>query len=225
MTVREQRPSEAGMSLVALFAAMSVMLILMTAAVPAWRYVMKDAREEELLFRGGQIADAIQRFQEKNKTPPPNLEVMVQQRFLRKAYKDPFAKDGKWRFVRPGEQVLPPGVPAPGVPGPGASPTPAPPRGRDAQSQQPGGSNQPQLGGGAFIGVASFSRDESLRIFNGRTRYNEWLFIAGQPRLLGKQLGVVPPNPGVTPAPGGGQGQGPLGGSAGSGPGIRKPER
>jgi type II secretory pathway pseudopilin PulG len=215
MTARERRPSEAGMSLVGLFAAMSVMFIMMSAAVPAWRYVMKDAREEELLFRGGQIADAIQRYQEKNKTPPPSLEIMVQQRVLRKAYKDPFAKDGKWRFIRQGEQLLPPGVPGPG----GPSPAPTPPPTREGQTRD----GQPQLGGAAFIGVASFSKDKSLRIMNGRTRYNEWLFIAGQPRLMGRQLGVVPPVPGAgaspkTPA-------GPAGGSAGSGPGIRKPER
>jgi type II secretory pathway pseudopilin PulG len=216
MTARERRPSEAGMSLVGLFAAMSVMFIMMSAAVPAWRYVMKDAREEELLFRGGQIADAIQRYQEKNKTPPPSLEIMVQQRVLRKAYKDPFAKDGKWRFIRQGEQLLPPGVPGPG----GPSPAPTPPPTREGQTRD----GQPQLGGAAFIGVASFSKDKSLRIMNGRTRYNEWLFIAGQPRLMGRQLGVVPPAPGASASPKSGS-QGPLGGSAGSGPGIRKPER
>jgi type II secretory pathway pseudopilin PulG len=219
MTTRERRPSEAGMSMVALFAAMSVMFIMMGAAVPAWRYVMKDAREEELLFRGGQIADAIQRYQEKNKTPPPSLEIMVQQRVLRKAYKDPFAKDGKWRFIRQGEQLLPPGVPGPGGPSPAPTATPPPSR-RDGQRD---GQGQPQLGGAAFIGVASYSKDKSLRIMNGRTRYNEWLFIAGQPRLMGRQLGVVPPVPGVSPSPK--VPAGPAGGSAGSGPGIRKPER
>ncbi|MET0552807.1 MAG: hypothetical protein ABW221_07210 [Vicinamibacteria bacterium] len=218
MTTRERRPSEAGMSMVALFAAMSVMFIMMGAAVPAWRYVMKDAREEELLFRGGQIADAIQRYQEKNKTPPPSLEIMVQQRVLRKAYKDPFAKDGKWRFIRQGEQLLPPGAPSPGGPAPAATPQPSR---REGQARD--GQGQPQLGGAAFIGVASFSKEKSLRIMNGRTRYNEWLFIAGQPRLMGRQLGVVPPVPNASPTSG--PGAGPAGGSAGSGPGIRKPER
>jgi type II secretory pathway pseudopilin PulG len=218
MTTRERRPSEAGMSLVALFAAMSIMFIMMGAAVPAWRYVMKDAREEELLFRGAQIADAIQRYQEKNKTPPPNLEIMVQQRVLRKAYKDPFAKDGKWRFIRQGEALLPPGVP--GAPGPGGPATPSTTLASQPQTTTRDG--QPQIGGAAFIGVASFSKEKSLRIMNGRTRYNEWLFIAGQPRLMGRQLGV-PPVPGASPSPKGPAG--PAGGSAGSGPGMRKPDR
>ena len=195
------------MSMVALFAAMSIMFIMMGAAVPAWRYVMKDAREEELLFRGEQIVRGIQCYQEKVKGPIVNLEVMVQQKCLRKAYKDPFAKDGKWRFIRSGEQALPPGVPGPG----GGILTPAttlaaqPPTGRDGQ---------PQLGGAGFIGVASFSKEKSLRIMNGRTRYNEWRFVLNEPRRMGNNTGVVPSNPGVTPTP-----------APSTGPGIRVPEQ
>lgn len=209
MTARERRPSEAGMSMVALFAAMSIMFIMMGAAVPAWRYVMKDAREEELLFRGDQIVRGIQCYNEKVKGPVVNLEVMVQQKCLRKAYKDPFAKDGKWRFIRPGEQALPPGVPGPG----GGILTPAttlaaqpPATGRDGQPQQ--------LGGVGFIGVASFSKEKSLRIMNGRTRYNEWRFVLNEPRRMGRNTGIVPQSPGVTPTP-----------APSTGPGIRVPEQ
>ena len=55
---------------------MTIMLILMGAAMPTWKYVMKNEREEELLFRGGQIADAIERYQKKNgKSLPAALEV------------------------------------------------------------------------------------------------------------------------------------------------------
>jgi len=209
MTTRERRPSEAGMSMVALFAAMSVMFIMMGAAVPAWRYVMKDAREEELLFRGDQIVRGLQCYQEKVKGPAVNLEVMVQQKCLRKVYKDPFAKDGKWRFIRAGELALPPGVP--GLGGGAGGPTPA-----TTLAAQPAGTTrdgQPQLGGAGFIGVASFSKEKSLRIMNGRTRYNEWRFVLNEPRRMGRNTGVVPSNPGVTPTP-------PPGG-----PGIRPPEQ
>ena len=47
-------------------AAVTIMLIVLGAAAPTWRYVMKNDREEELIFRGGQIADAIERYQKKN---------------------------------------------------------------------------------------------------------------------------------------------------------------
>ncbi len=125
--------SEAGYSMIVLMASVTIMLILLGAATPGWRYLTKNDREEELIFRGGQIADAIQRYQRKNGNAlPPSLDVLVKGKFLRKAYKDPMVPDGKWRFLRPGEAVVPgarsPGTP--GRPGPGArrpTPTPTPP--------------------------------------------------------------------------------------------------
>ena len=182
------RRSESGFSLVGLLAGCTIMLILMGAAVPSWQYVMKDMREEELLFRGIQIAEAIERYQKKNgNASPPSLDVLVKGKFLRKAYKEPMSKTGKWRFVRPGEALPVPGRPGLPIPGqPAAPPPPAP--------EAPG---SPGMIAGGFIGVASLSKDKSLRIFNGRTKYNEWLFVAGQPRVIGKQ---------TTPAPGGAPG-------------------
>jgi hypothetical protein len=50
--------------------------------------------------------------------------------------------------------------------------------------------------------VASLSRANSLRIFNGRTKYDQWIFLAGQPRQLGRQLGPTGPGvPGASPGP------------------------
>jgi type II secretory pathway pseudopilin PulG len=173
--------SEAGFSLVALFAAMTIMLILMGAAMPSWKYVMQNEREQELYFRGGQIADAIERYQRKNaNTAPPSLEVLVKGRYLRKAYADPMTKDGKWRMIRVGEVL--------GMTrrreldrlrgrGP-ASPSPSP---------KPSSSTIGGTLGGPFIGVASFSTDKSLRVMNGAESYDEWLFVAGKPRVLGRQ--------------------------------------
>lgn len=205
---RDER-GERGASLVALLAGMTIMFILMSAAVPSWKYVMKDAREEELLFRGEQIASAIERYQRKTGQLPPNLEILVQQRYLRKLYKDPFAKDGKWRLVRPGEPILPPDVEGLGGKGSGSSTGPG-------GGLQGPGIRQPTVttlvgsapqagatiggaitsGGGGIMGVASLNKDKSLRMFNGRTRYSEWLFMAGQPRMVGRQFGpVVAPNP------------------------------
>jgi hypothetical protein len=37
------------------------------------------------------------------------------------------------------------------------------------------------------MGVASLSKDKSLRLMNGRDSYDQWLFVAGQPRVLGRQ--------------------------------------
>ena len=56
---------EGGYAMAALVAAVTIMLIVMAAALPSWKYVMKNDREEELLFRGNQIAEAIERYQKK----------------------------------------------------------------------------------------------------------------------------------------------------------------
>jgi type II secretory pathway pseudopilin PulG len=188
------RDGERGVSLVSVLAGLTIMAILMSAATPFWRYVMKDAREEELLFRGEQIARAIERYQKKNGgTSPPNLEILVQKKFLRKMYREPLAKDGKWRLVRAGEPVLPPGVP--GVPTRRTPPS-------TLVGQAPTATVGGTISGTGIIGVASLSKDDSLRVFNGRTKYNEWLFIAGQLRFVGPQPGPRLPQGNVSPSPG-----------------------
>ncbi|MGE0456138.1 MAG: Tfp pilus assembly protein FimT/FimU [Vicinamibacteria bacterium] len=180
---------ERGYALIALLATTTIMLLLMGAAAPSWRYVMKNEREEELIFRGRQISEAIRRYQAKNANAlPVSLDVLVKGRFLRQAFKDPMTKDGEWRLIRQGEPLLPPGSPGSGRPGaPSASPTPSPaPTPRTAFG--PVGP-----GVGAIVGVASRSAEKGLRLVNGRERYNEWLFVAGQPIMVGRQVIGGPP--------------------------------
>ena len=202
------RRAEAGYTLVALLAGITIMMIMMAAAMPSWRYVMKDDREQELIAHGGEIADAIQRFQQRNGNAlPPTLEVLVKGKFLRREYKDPMTKDGKWRFIRQGEAINP--IRAPGAPGTsssrtGTKPLPTPTPARQSAFSQPAGT----LGG--IQGVASTSKEESIRIFNGKTKYNEWLFLPGQPRDVGRPtrgpaaMGGMPRAPGGAPTTPGG---------------------
>jgi len=188
------RDTEAGFSLVALVAGMTIMLILMGAAMPSWKYVMQNEREQELYFRGDQIASAIERYQKKNGgAAPPTLAVLVKGRFLRKEYTDPMTRDGKWKFIRVGEVM---------VARAGALP------GRPVPSPRPGlGSRSDALG--PFIGVASTSKEESLRVMNGHDHYDEWVFLAGRPRVLGRSGPEIPAGnagpaqkPGSGPSPG-----------------------
>ena len=173
---------ERGYSLVALIGSVTIMLILMAAAVPSWKYVMKNDREEELLYRGGEIADAIVRFQKKNANAyPTSLEQLVKGKFLRKLYKEPISKDGKWRLVHQGQVVAPITNPGQGPVDKNAPTTTTPPTTRPPG---PGGASGTTMG--AILGVASTSTDKSLRVFNGRTQYNEWIFAAGQPRVIGR---------------------------------------
>lgn len=185
------RGPEAGYSIVILLGAIAVMMILMGAAAPTWRYVMQDDREQELYFRGDQIARAVEEYQRKHANAfPPSFEVLVKGKYLRRQYKDPMTRDGKWRIVRPGEAVL-----AYAVPSRGASPRPSP-SGPPSAFGPAGGTSF-----GAIAGVASLSRDTSLRLFNGRSKYDQWVFLAGQPRRLGRDRGPRVPLPGAGPNP------------------------
>jgi len=195
---RLERPcAESGYSLVALVSSMTVMFILMAAAMPTWKYIMKNDREEELLYRGGEIADAIVRFQKKNSNAyPTSLDQLVKGKFLRRLYKDPMSKDGKWKLVHQGQAL--PGGPA-GIPGVGlgTSSTPTTTTTSTTLATRPGG-GQGGTSVGPILGVVSTSTEKSLRIFNGRTQYNEWIFAAGQPRVVGQ-----PPTIGPSGGPGG----------------------
>ena len=177
--------------MVALMAAVAVMMIMLAAAVPSWRYVMRNDAELELISRGGEIADAIARYQRRNGNAlPPSLEVLVKGKFLRRPYKDPMTKHGRWRFIRPGEAV---GPLAPGIPGTAGGTTTTT---TTTTTTRPSAFSQPGVTLGGFQGVASTSAEKSLRVFNGRTRYNEWLFLPGQPRVVGRPIGPAMPRPG-----------------------------
>jgi type II secretory pathway pseudopilin PulG len=191
------RPGENGYSLIALMAGITMTLIAMGVAVPSWQHVMQDDREQELLFRGGEIADSIARFQKKNGgAAPVSLEVLVKGRFLRKQYKDPMTKDGQWRFLRQGEALGPGGIPAPGT---GTATTTTTTTTTVPRQPSSLGATGP-LGG--FIGVASRDKRKSLRVMNGAKTYDTWLFIAGRPRVIGKMRTVGPGIPGMPGGPG-----------------------
>jgi hypothetical protein len=163
---------------------------------------MQNDREEELLYRGGEIADAIVRFQKKNGNAyPTSLDQLVKGKFLRKLYKDPMTKDGKWKLVHQGQAIAPITPPAgSGAGGRGVTTTTTTTT-TLSRSPQSGPIGAGSLG--PILGVSSTSTEKSLRVFNGRTRYNEWIFAAGQPRVVGRAP-TIGPAPGPQPGAGAG---------------------
>ena len=103
---------ERGYAMAALLVALAIMAILMSIALPVWRHEARREKEAELVFRGEQYARAIALFKFKNANIPnafpPSIDFLVQNRFLRKKYKDPMTKDGEFVLIGGGSQQ--PGV-------------------------------------------------------------------------------------------------------------------
>ena len=206
----------------ALLVSLAVMAILMTVAMPTWRQAAQREREEELIFRGKQYARAVELFQRRYANAfPPNVDVLVEQHFLRKNYKDPMVEDGEFQLLYqldmqqlPGRQAAGRGGGAgsePGGPGRGSQPSAFGSTSSAAGGRGPGGVAGPR---GGVIGVVSTSKDKSIRLYNGRNYYNEWQFVYA-PVTIGP--GGVP---GGMQRPGQGQGGGRgLGGVGGMGTG------
>ena len=97
------RSAERGYAMAALLIALAIMAILLTIAMPVWRHEARREKEAELVFRGEQYARAIALFKFKNanipNAVPPSIDFLVQNRFLRKKYKDPMTKDGEFVLI------------------------------------------------------------------------------------------------------------------------------
>jgi type II secretory pathway pseudopilin PulG len=181
----EKKHSEAGYNLVILMVAMTLLSIALTIALPKWSHVIRREREEELISRGFQYAEAIRIFQNKFQRPPVRLEelVEVEPRSIRKLWKDPMTESGRWVLIPAGGGG--PGFMPPPPPGPGSPPPP--PEEEEDPDGRPDDDEEidPDTGIGAkkgiqqvgpFSGVHSRSSKESILVFNGRTRYDEWHF-------------------------------------------------
>src|SRR5690348_12063097 len=90
MKLRGQRAQQ-GYAMAALLIAISIMAIMLSAAMPVWKQMAQREKEAELVFRGEQYVHAIQLYQRRAGpgTYPPSLDFLVEQKFLRKKYKDP----------------------------------------------------------------------------------------------------------------------------------------
>lgn len=175
--------SQRGYAMAALLVTLAIMGILLTILMPVWRHEAQREKEAELVFRGEQYARAIALFKFKNQNIPnalpPSIDFLVENRFLRKKYKDPMTKDGEFLPLSFGSQT--PGVPG-GQKQPGPTqPGPSQPGGLKPPSlNQPAGRSntplQPTGGAGGISGVRSKSEETSIRSYRGATRYDQWLF-------------------------------------------------
>ena len=182
------RRAAAGYAMAALLVAMSVMAIMMSAAMPTWSHMIRREKEEELLFRGNQYARAINQYQRKYaNASPATLDVLVEQRLLRKKFKDPLSptKEGEFQMLYLNSRAGGPQSTAGAGRGAGLGAGTGAGRGAGAGGIGAGGSGTDTQSGSAYsttpsggiIGVASKNTGTSIKIYKGKQRYNEWQFI------------------------------------------------
>ena len=199
------RSSEAGYNLVVLAVMITVMNIAVAAALPYWSSWAKRQKEEELIFRGMQYAEAIRIFRVRQGRLPTALEelVEIQPRAIRQLWPNPMTEDGRWGLLMQG---------APSNDGqqqnqndPGAS-------GRRQSTNEPRGVTAPGGGGmtavpppneeegegptvGPIMGVFSATAGPSMRIWADQQDYENWYFTSELIQLRPQTLGEGRPPP------------------------------
>src|SRR5438132_2341947 len=115
---RASRPrrQEQGYALLSLLAAMTIATVIMAASIPSLKHEAQREREEEMFWRGAQIAHAIAVFQQThNNQLPTKLEDLAEsfdtggkrKRLLRpSALRDPMTQKGEWVPVRVGDPLI-----------------------------------------------------------------------------------------------------------------------
>jgi len=164
------------MTFLAVLMVIVVMGIMMGVTGQSWKMTMKREKEKELLFRGNQIKEAIERWNKPRARPLNKLEDLVTdpnslkpKRYLRRLFTDPMT--GKeWTLLRGICVGSATSTPTPGL----STTTPSP-----AQST---------IQTGPITGVASTSEEEPLKTdftdiptlknLGGMKKYSDWKFCA-----------------------------------------------
>lgn len=160
------------------------------AANTLWSQVLQREREAELVFRGEAVARAIERFRrDRPGALPETLEELVEGRYLRRAWNDPFTG-------RPFRLLRQEAAAGRGGAGGFADTAALMDEGMDAAALEPltaragertpaPGADREEAPGAAatdtpagIIGVAGSSDLLSFRIYDGARRYRDWRFEA-----------------------------------------------
>jgi type II secretory pathway pseudopilin PulG len=101
---KEPPIAEAGYNLVIVLILVMFVNIALAVAMPKWSEVMQREKEEELIHRGMQYAEAIRVFQVRFGRPPTKLEELMEMepRSIRQLYPNPMTEDGAWGILLQG---------------------------------------------------------------------------------------------------------------------------
>ena len=148
-----------GYALLTAILAVAIFTVMMMKARTLWETELRRDLEQELIFRGEQYVTAIELFRKKNTNLfPQSLDELYEKNFLRKRFKDPMTKAGKWNVVM-----------QPGTPGRTKALLVVP------EDMVAGYTSRASI-----IGVCSSSCEEGFRQYRKKKKYCEWAFYLGE---------------------------------------------
>jgi type II secretory pathway pseudopilin PulG len=158
--------------------AVLVISLSLLVAVPVWQTELQREKEEELIFRGRQYAEAVRIYVKTNPGRfPTSLKELLDKKCIRRLYRDPFSRDGQWNVVlaatgaglsaQAGSGSMTGGG-TPGAGGQAAQEVLVAPERALAAIKNP-----------RVLGVVSTSTARSIKIYNDQESHDKWLFYFG----------------------------------------------
>lgn len=158
------RARERGYTLVAVAVIVTVLSVAVAMVLPAWSAQIQRDREEELVFRGLQYAEAIRVFQRRFGRFPNSLSelIEVKPRSIRRLWTEPLTEGAAWQPI-----LLIPPEQNPG--GEGSA------DGR-ADADDPDENVATGTPAGPIVGVRTTNGKTGFRTFFGQDAYSQWRF-------------------------------------------------
>jgi len=197
--VSTRRDRQDGYALIALLAVMSIMALVLISVAPSVKHETQRSLEEEAIWRGEQVAEAIRLFTRGANHPPTSMDELLEgypqgtkriQVLRPVAARDPLSSTGEWRLIKrtdpafvdferavfayAGRQVATTDTSFLGFAG-------QPPQIANIldlgdSGSAPGGEDNSSNSSGQFFGVASRSRRDSIITYYGIDRHDKWVF-------------------------------------------------
>lgn len=151
-----------GYLVIMLMMAVFVITLGLLIAVPVWQTELQREKEEELIFRGKQYAEAVRIYVQKNPGRyPASLKELLDKKCIRKLYKDPLGPGGQWNVILTTGKA---------------------PSGRETAAEVMIAPERvlPAIKNAQILGVVSSSTNKSVKIYNDQESHDKWLFFYGQ---------------------------------------------
>jgi type II secretory pathway pseudopilin PulG len=163
-----RRAAAPGYVLIMLTFAVFLLAIGLLVALPVLQTEVQREKEEELIFRGRQYAEAVRIYARKNPGRfPASLKELLDKKCIRRLYRDPFSRDGRWNVILVS------------VAGRGSAPSAT---GRAAAQEVLVAPERvlSAIKNPMVLGVVSTSTARSVKIWNDQESHDKWLFYFGQ---------------------------------------------